>query len=126
MANPTQNLNANPLIVTGAMSTSLVNAYANGATVYVPAAIKNASASLGVVSSRFIVRKVVWINSVSNGDTFVITDGAGTNPSEVASGIAVTSDLGVPQTINPNKEVSDLQVTQLSSGYLLIYLDTVD
>ena len=119
----TQNLAGNPLIVTGAMSTSLVNAYQNGATVYIPAAIKNVNASLGVVSSRFKVSKVVWVNSQTNGDTFTVTDGAGV---VICSGIAVTADLGIPQTINVNREVADLQVTQISSGYLMIYLDSID
>lgn len=117
------NLNSNPLIVDTKMDNSLVNF---AGPKYLPVAISRVSNPLGVVSSRFRVKKVVWKNSQANGDTFSISDGAPTNASVIASGIAVTLDVGIPQMISVDREVADLWVTQITSGTLLIYLDEVD
>jgi len=106
----TQNLQSNPLVVTAAMTASL----------------KNYKGPAWVPNGRFRVSKVVWVGSGTNGDTYAITDGAATNASVIAQGTAVTADLGIPQTLNINREVADLQVTQISSGYLMIYLDEID
>ena len=107
---PSQNFQSNPLVVTAAMKTSL----------------KNYLGPAWVPNGRFIVSKVVWANSQTNGDTFAITDGASSQAVTIAQGIAVTADLGVPQTINVNLEIADLQVLQVSSGYLMIYLEPID
>ena len=106
----TQNLQSNPLVVTAAMKDTL----------------KNYKGPAWVPKGRFIVSKVVWCNSQTNGDTYAITDGASSQAVTIAQGVAVTADLGVPQTINPGVEVTDLQVTQLSSGFLQIYLAELD
>lgn len=120
------NLTQNPLIVVVAMPSSLLN---SGGPTYISAIIKKAFSSGGAnlnytaaVSSRFIVTKVVWVNPTTNGDTYTVTDGQGVT---IATGAAVTADLGMPQTNNCNREVGDVQVTQLSSGTLLIYMSQV-
>jgi len=71
---------------------------------------------------RFRINKVVWRGSVNVADTYAITDRAATNPSTIAEGIAATGSVGLPQINNCNREVNDLQVTQISSGTVLIYL----
>jgi len=88
--------------------------------------LKNYLGPAWVPNGRFRVKEVVWSGSVTNGDTYAITDGASSQPVTIAQGLAVTADLGVPQTINLGLEVADLQVTQISSGYLMIYLETID
>lgn len=107
---PSQNLQSNPLVITAAMKDTL----------------KNYKGPAWVPNGRFRVTKVVWAGSVTNADTFTITDGASSQAVTIAQGVAVAADLGVPQTMDLGIEVADLQVTQLSSGYLQIYLGEVD
>jgi hypothetical protein len=73
--------------------------------------------------SRFIVDKVVWNGSTTNGDVCTVTDGAGV---VIAAFIAATADLGIPQVLNINVEVTDVQVTALSSGTVYLYLKSLD
>jgi len=68
----------------------------------------------------FRVKRVVWVNPAANEDIFTVTDGAGVT---LAAGVCVTSSIGLQQTIEVNRLVKDLQVTQLSSGKLLIYVE---
>lgn len=67
----------------------------------------------------FRVGKIVWVNPATNGDTYAVTDGHGNT---IATGVCVTASIGLPQTNLLEQLVSDVQVTQLSSGTLLIYL----
>ncbi len=67
----------------------------------------------------FRVKKIVWVNPATNGDTYTVTDGHGNT---IATGVCVTASIGLPQTILIDQVVSDVEVTQISSGTLLIYL----
>jgi hypothetical protein len=68
---------------------------------------------------RFIVVRVVWFGQTANGDTFQVTDGHGV---VLAAGSVVTATLGIPQTTPVGVQVEDVQVTQLSSGTVQIYV----
>ena len=104
------NVYSNPMIIDTAMTASL----------------KNYKGPAFVPNARFIVSKVVWVNPTTNADTFAITDGAGTGPVTIAAGTCVTGSIGLPQTQVLDIEVADLQVTQISSGKLYIYLKELD
>ena len=67
----------------------------------------------------FRVKRVVWVNPASSGDTYTVTDGHG---NVLSTGVCVTASIGLPQTIVVDQNTSDCQVTQLSSGTLLIYV----
>jgi len=100
------NYNANPLSFTSA-GASLKNY--NGPK-YFP--VSN--------NGRFRVKRVVWQGSVTAADSFVVTDA---NGNTLASGTAVTASLGLPQTTVVDELVTDVQVTQQSSGTVLIYIE---
>jgi hypothetical protein len=85
--------------------------------------LRNYAGPSYVPGSRFIVKKVVWNGSTTNAHTAVVTDSQGV---VIASFLAVTGSIGITQTVNPNLEVTDLQVTALSSGTLYIYLQHLD
>lgn len=96
---------ANPLSFTTS-DASLVNAKTNK---YLPTSN----------NGLFRVKKVVWVNPTTNNDTYTVTDG---NGNTLATGVCVTASIGLPQTNQVDEVVSDVQVTQLSSGTLLIYI----
>jgi hypothetical protein len=101
------NLNANPLSFTAAMA-SLV---AYKGPKYLP------TSSNGL----FRVKRVVWVNPATAGDTYSVSDA---NGNVIATGVCVTATIGLPQTIEVDLLVSDLAVTQISSGTLLIYVES--
>jgi hypothetical protein len=76
-----------------------------------------------VPSNRFMIVQVVWVGAAANGDTFTVTDGKGIT---MASGKAATATLGTPFVFPVGIEVEDVQVTQISSGTVLIYLKPID
>jgi len=71
-------------------------------------------------NGRFRVKRVVWAGPTTNGDTFTVTDGHGV---VLATGSCVTASIGLPQTMIVDMLVEDVQVTQMSSGTLLIYIE---
>lgn len=100
------NYNANPISLTAAN-----------------ASLKNfAGPKFFPVSSngRFRVKRVVWANPVTNGDTFSLSDAQG---NVLASGVCVTASIGLPQTTVVDELVTDVQLLQISSGTILIYVE---
>lgn len=71
-------------------------------------------------NGRFRVKRIVWVNPVANADTFSVSDGAG---NILATGFCVTASVGLPQTIVVDQLVQDVQLTQISSGTVLIYIE---
>lgn len=71
-------------------------------------------------NGRFRVKRVVWVNPASNGDTYSVTDNAGVI---LATGVAVTASLGLPQTTIVDQLVEDVLLSQISSGTVLIYVE---
>jgi hypothetical protein len=71
-------------------------------------------------NNRFRVNRIVWAGPTTNGDTFTVTDGHGVT---LATGACVTASIGLPQTTVVDTLVEDVQVTVLSSGTLLIYIE---
>jgi hypothetical protein len=71
-------------------------------------------------NGRFRVKRVVWSGSTTNGDTFSVTDNAG---NVLASGSAVTASIGLPQTTVVDELVTDVLLSQISSGLVLIYIE---
>lgn len=71
-------------------------------------------------NGRFRVKRVVWVNPAANGDTYTVTDNQGV---PLATGVAVTSSVGLPQTTVVDQLVEDVVVTQVSSGTVLIYVE---
>jgi hypothetical protein len=71
-------------------------------------------------NGRFLVKRIVWVNPAANGDTFTVTD----NASKVlATGNAVTATVGIAQTTIVDQLVTDVLLSQISSGTVLIYID---
>jgi hypothetical protein len=101
------NLQANPLSLTTAMTTGL-KGYLGPK--YFPVSS----------NGRFRVKRVVWLGSVTNGDTATVTDA---NVDVLATFAAVTADLGIPQPQAVDQLVTDVQLTQISSGTILIYIE---
>ena len=99
--------NSNPLSFTSASAS--LKAY-NGGPKYFP--VSN--------NGRFRVKRVVWINSQTAADTFTVTDNHGVT---LATGIAVTSSVGLPQTTVVDQLVEDVLLSQISSGTVLIYIE---
>jgi len=102
------NRNANPLQFTDATLPSLVK-YAGPK--YLP---------ISTPQGQFRIKKIVWVNPAANGDTYTVTDG---NGNTISTGVCVTASVGLPQTNLLDQLTEDLQVTQLSSGTLLIYVE---
>lgn len=100
------NYNSNPLQFTSAD----VSLKTYGGAKYFPVSDNN----------RFRVKRIVWSGAATNGDTFTVTDGQGI---VLASGVCVTASIGLPQTTVVDMLVEDVQVTQMSSGTLLIYIE---
>jgi|HubBroStandDraft_2_1064218.scaffolds.fasta_scaffold1179272_1 hypothetical protein len=71
-------------------------------------------------NGRFRVKRVVWVNPASNGDTFSVTDNAG---NVLATGQCVTASIGLPQTTVVDELVKDVLLSQISSGTVLIYIE---
>jgi len=71
-------------------------------------------------NGRFRVKRVVWVNPVSNGDTFTVTDNKGI---VLATGACVTASIGLPQTTVVDELVTDVLLSQISSGTVLIYIE---
>ena len=71
-------------------------------------------------NGRFRVKRVVWTNPAANGDTFSVTDGKGV---VLATGVAVTASIGLPQTIVVDELVEDVLLSQISSGTVQIYIE---
>jgi hypothetical protein len=71
-------------------------------------------------NNRFRVKRVVLVGPTTNGDTYTVTDGHGV---VLATGACVTASIGLPQTTVVDMLVEDVQVTVLSSGTLLIYIE---
>ena len=71
-------------------------------------------------NNRLRVKRIVWVGSTTNGDTYTVTDGYGV---VLATGVCVTASIGLPQTMVVDMLVKDVQVTVLSSGTLLIYIE---
>jgi hypothetical protein len=71
-------------------------------------------------NGRFRVKRVVWIGSTTNGDTFTVTDNHGV---VLATGSAVTASIGLPQTTVVDELVEDVLLSQISSGTVLIYIE---
>lgn len=97
------NLAQNPLKVDTAMTVSLRNFQGPA---YLP-------------FGRFSVHHVDWIGPANSGDTYTITDGAGNT---ISSGKISTGQVGLQFAEQLGLSVTDLQVTQISSGTLLIHL----
>lgn len=72
-------------------------------------------------NGRFRVKRIVWVNPATNADTFTVTDGQG---NVLATGVCVTASVGLPQTIVVDQLVTDVQLTQISSGTILIYIES--
>ena len=85
--------------------------------------LKNYNGPAYIPSSRFLVTQVIWIGAATNGDTFTVTDGQGI---PIATGKATTATLGQPFVVPVEIEVTDIQVTQISSGTVLIYLQHIN
>jgi hypothetical protein len=86
------------------------------------ASLKNAQTPKYLPTSNnglFIVKKIVWVGPGTAGDTYTVTDG---NGNTISTGSCVTGSIGLPQTNMVDQLVGDVQVTQLSSGTLLIYI----
>ena len=71
-------------------------------------------------NNRFRVKRIVWVGAATDGDNYVVTDGQGI---VLATGNCVTASIGLPQTTVVDMLVEDVQVTQMSSGTLLIYIE---
>ena len=73
-------------------------------------------------NGRFRVKRIVWVNPATNGDTFTVTDN-GQTPNTLATGACVTASVGLPQTTPVDQLVEDVVVSQISSGTVLIYIE---
>lgn len=71
-------------------------------------------------NGRFRVKRIVWVNPTTDAHTFTVTDGAG---NVLATGVCVTASIGLPQTTVVDELVTDVQLTQISSGTVLIYIE---
>jgi hypothetical protein len=71
-------------------------------------------------NGRFRVKRIVWLNPVSNSDTFTVTDNQGVT---LATGVCVTASIGLPQTTIVDQLVEDVLLSQISSGTVLIYIE---
>jgi hypothetical protein len=71
-------------------------------------------------NGRFRVKRVVWVNPATNGDTFSVTDNHGI---VLAAGVCVTASVGLPQTTVVDQLVEDVLLSQISSGTVLIYIE---
>lgn len=82
-------------------------------------ALLQAALDNGYSPSTLRISKIVWHAPALAGDTYQITDGSGT---VLFEGIAVgpNTDVVLDFNVNP-KLVRDFQLTQISSGSLLIY-----